>query len=385
MTFAIRGAGVIIPPDRLGPVKKKILFLCFSVLLHGTVLVLMSAVWRSWPVPDAGKALSVILLEIDAPEAQKPPKTEAQPPSAITPELVSKPVPSSREKTAAALFPDASPAPAPETEEQTVPAVVAGPAPEKESPPENLSKMFTLSYGAYAKAVGTEEKSPEPEGAEKVLAEFFADYKAAQAVEDGAYDERFLQMKHSMEDAWDPGFEQIGKSFFAESVSSWFKSYKSTAKSYGKTGTFGGKKPKKEHEDFDILDEEAQGDGILDKYEEVESASMWTATLAVVLDVGFDGKGGWTIDVVKPSGSKAFDEGAVEDMQRALKSKKLKLPKNAVGSRWKLQADFTILPPLPMAGFSFDLVLKHFESAYPLKKKIRKGIKLLAVYEKKKP
>jgi hypothetical protein len=366
-------------------VKNKVLFLCFSILLHGTVLVLMSAVWRSWPIPDPGRSLSVTLLEIDAPEAPEPRETEAPPQPASTPDRASKPAPSSQEQATAVIPPDAQPAPSAEAEEQTEPAMVAGQVPQEESPPENLAKMFTLSYGAYAKAVGTEEKSPEPEGADKVLAEFFGEIKAAQAVEDGAYDERFLQMKNSMEDAWDPGFEQIGKNFFSESVSSWFKSYKSAMKSYGKSGTLGGKKPKKEHEDFDILDEDAQGDGILEKYGEVESASMWTATLAVVLDVGFDGKGGWTIDVVHPSGSKAFDKGAVEDMERALKSKKLKLPKNAVGTRWKLQADFTIMPPLPMAGFSFDLVLKQFDSAYPLKKKIRKGIKLLAVYEKKKP
>jgi hypothetical protein len=380
--FAIRVAGAIMPSDRSGSVKNKVLFFCLSILLHVTVLVVMSAVWRTWPVQDAGRALEVALFET---EVHEPPARAATPPSETAPEPVSKPAPSERVKAPEAVFPDASPEPPAGEGEQTVPAVVAGPAPQEESPPENLAKMFMLSYGACAKAVGTEEKEPAPEGADKALAEFFGEIKAAQAVEDGAYDERFLQMKHSMEEAWDPGFEQIGKNFFAESVSSWFKSYKSAMKSYARTGTLGGKKPKKEHEDFDIVNEDAQGDGILEKYGEVESASMWTATLAVVLDVGFDGKGGWTIDVVKPSGSKAFDKGAVEDMERALRSKKLKLPENAVGTRWKLQADFTILPPLPMAGFSFDLVLKQFDSAYPLKKKIHKGIKLLAVYEKKKP
>ena len=44
-----------------------------------------------------------------------------------------------------------------------------------------------------------------------------------------------------------------------------------------------------------------------------------------------------------------------------------------------MSAHYIILPPLPVAGFSFDIGLGHFDPMYPLKKIVRANARLISV------
>jgi hypothetical protein len=79
------------------------------------------------------------------------------------------------------------------------------------------------------------------------------------------------------------------------------------------------------------------------------------------------------------SGYSSVDEAGIEAVHKALEANPELVPAYEAETRWALEADFSVMPPLPVVGFSFDLALGHFETAYPLKKSVSRRIKLLAV------
>jgi hypothetical protein len=249
-----------------------------------------------------------------------------------------------------------------------------------ETAPPEKSNMFVLSYGVLSRSVKEQPGcEKEPSGPDKALADFFGDFKAKQKVEDGGVDPMFIKLKNGLEERWSPGFDQVEVDSFKKTIAKWLKQYQKSAETFGKTGSTGDKSPAKDHEDYEIVNKNGQGDGILESYGEVQKSGAWTTSVQLVVDLDFDGKGGWKLAIHRPSGHPRFDEEAARDLEHALESKELQLPDVAVKTRWALEADFTILPLLPVAGINFDFVLKQFNTAYPLKKKISKRIRLLAV------
>jgi hypothetical protein len=299
--------------------KRKFPYLMISLLLHALALILLAIIIPS-RTPPTEKVLDITLIRV-APQAPAETGIEPQQPKTRPPHAPGAPGPQKQ--------PEAAASPAPQEEQPPPEEPLTALAPEQPPPlktqaaPANMPGMFVLSYSVLSKSV----KEPpagekEPEGADKVLADFFSEFKAKQKVEDGDVDPMFIKLKNDFEDGWSPEFDEVHVDSFKKTIVKWLKGYQKGAEKYGKTGSLEDKSPAKDHKDYEIVNENGQGAGLLEE---------------------------------------------------------LKIPDYAVKTRWALVADFTILPPLPVAGISFDLVLKQFDTAYPLKKKISKRIKLLAV------
>jgi hypothetical protein len=153
------------------------------------------------------------------------------------------------------------------------------------------------------------------------------------------------------------------------------ESWQKTAKTYGQTGSPVDDPPTNQF----YGDVKEQDLGILDTYNQLEKADAFTTRARLVVRIDFDGKGGWKVRKLSGSGYKGVDEAAMKAVHEALEAHEDLVPGYEAKTKWALEADFTVLPPLPVAGFTFDLALGVFETAYPLKKSVKRRIKLLAV------
>ena len=144
---------------------------------------------------------------------------------------------------------------------------------------------------------------------------------------------------------------------------------------YGKTGSPVEEPPTNKF----YGDVKPQDLGILDTYEQLEKSDAFTTRARLVVRIDFDGKGGWKVKKLSGSGYSDVDHAAMKAVHEALEVHDDLVPDYEAKTKWALEADFTVLPPLPVAGFTFDLALGVFETAYPLKKTVRRRIKLLAV------
>jgi len=273
----------------------------------------------------------------------------------------------------------ASPAPQPEVQQSQ-----AAPLPPPETKEADLAQagpgMFSLSHKVLSNAAETGGiEKPVITGPDKALAEYFGAIKAKTKVSAVPYDAHLYTMKNDLEDFWNPEFSEIHEDTIKKAVVKWAKNYKKAAKHYGKTGQPSGSSSSGDGADGNMGGPDEQGPNLLDTYNDIAESDAWTTSVRVVVDLELDGKGGWRVSIAKPSGHGSYDDEAVEDLEKALGSKSLSLPEGPIKLRLALEADFSITPPLPMAGFGFDLALKYFDFSYPLKKKISKRIRLLDV------
>ena len=84
--------------------------------------------------------------------------------------------------------------------------------------------------------------------------------------------------------------------------------------------------------------------------------------------------GSWAVRLLGPSGHRIHDRQLVLDLEKAVKG--LAPWKDGFGwvLRFTLTAEFTIIPPVPAVGFSFDEALLTGSFLYPLKKILHKSI-----------
>lgn len=132
-----------------------------------------------------------------------------------------------------------------------------------------------------------------------------------------------------------------------------------------------------------------------DRYEQIDTTlldmqlaavndSDYGSTVTTIVEVSLDAKGGLAARLFTPSGSPRFDRAAVEAVRRAIAHPiKEELPPGPARSLYAVSARYAILPPLPVVGFGFDIMLGHFELFYPLKKMVRGQARLVAVYSQK--
>ena len=281
--------------------------------------------------------------------------------------------------------PEPVPAPAParrparaSTEVIEVDAPAAPPAPgpaAKQAVPKPASNPFKLSYGVLAETLGPLEVETEPGDVDGMLEAYFDDLKAYKTVKYGSHDPSLLTLRDGMEELWHPEFAQIHDSPLKGSVGKMLESWQKTAQTYGKTGSPVEDPPSNKY----YGDVKEQDLGVLDTYEQLEKSDAFTTRARLVVRIDFDGKGGWKLKKLSGSGYAGVDEAAIEAVHQALETHLDLVPRYEARTRWALEADFSVLPPLPVVGFSFDLALGVFETAYPLKKTVRRRIRLLAV------
>jgi hypothetical protein len=263
--------------------------------------------------------------------------------------------------------------PAPEPVQ--VPERAAGP-PAAEHAPVIKGNPFKLSYEVLSETLGPlEVEEPGPPEVDGMLASYLHDLEGYKAVKYGKYDPGLLVLRDAMEDFWHPGFDQIQDSPLKGSFGKMLQSWQETAQTYGKSGSPVDDPPTNQY----YGDVEPQDLGILDTYEQLEKSDAFTTRARLVVRLAFDGKGGWRLEKVQGSGHPTVDDAAVQAVGQALAANPELVPRTWTKTRWAFEADFTVLPPLPVAGFTFDLSLGVFETAYPLKKIVRRRIKLLAV------
>jgi hypothetical protein len=335
--------------------KKRLTFLALSLVIHACLLATL--VLLEPPVIHGDPGLAVHYLESPVrPEAAPPP---AEPPPAAPERPVSR-RPSRHTAPIEVDPPPAPPAPAP--------------APEKAAL-QFESNPFKLSYGVLAETLGPLEVEREPEDVDGMLEAYLDDLEAYKTVKYGKYDSGLLTLRDGMEDFWHPDFGQIHDSPLKGSVGKMLENWQKTAKTYGKTGSPVEDPPTNKY----YGDVKKQDLGILDTYEQLEKSDAFTTRARLVVRIDFAGKGGWKVKKLSGSGYPDVDNAAVEAVHEALEVHDDLVPGYEAKTKWALEADFTVLPPLPVAGFTFDLALGVFETAYPLKKTVRRRIKLLAV------
>ena len=352
-------------------------FLLVSVLIHGFIL------WSSFRyLPDRQdskkeRVLDIRMIHVPASEADSSEHEtsvsstlKADPKSLAKRHLKTKKIPSQK----SIVLPESAHA------LMAQPTIANPQAHEKaseEKPPALTFDIFKLSPAVLSKSVKMpKEHTTEPSCPDAMLEELFSEIKAESNIETAKYDYNISKMRLEFEDRWTPDFAEVQINSMKKAAVKWAKQWQKNAKQYAKTGTLPGTRPDGK-DDMPHLGK--TGIGVLDTYNDMKESGMFTTTIRLILDLDFDGKGGWHVDIYQPSGHPMFDKEAVDEIESVLSSKTLKLPDEAVKTQWALEADFSVLPPLPVAGFSFDIGLKKFEWAYPLKKSISKRIRLLAV------
>jgi hypothetical protein len=269
------------------------------------------------------------------------------------------------------------------------PRPLAGPLKEPPPPPAQESPTapepalptgdpFRLSYAVLAHTLGPLPAAEEegPRSIEEMLEAYEAELKAATAVHTGNYDPGLLTLRNAMEDFWHPSFDELHDDPLKGSVGKMLVDWQKQAQKYGKAGSPGDDPVT--NENFSLKTKDM---GVLDTYEQIEESGAFTTRARLVVVIRFDGQGGWKLEKVKGSGHGDVDAAAVKAVEDALTAFPELLPDHGATTRWALEADFSVDPPLPVAGFSFDLALGHFEVHYPLKKSVSRRIKLLAVDE----
>ncbi len=341
-------------------------FVLVSILLHGLGMVVL--VYRSGDVADPAEVrfISVDLLRDPVPAVTESPSGRDGSATAPTPAPAA---PRTSRRARTTIHDDT----------KVVLHQVRLVATQVESPGPVLTPgMFKLSWNVMSMSVDSPPEPAvevEPGDVDGMLTAYFEDLKAQKTVKQGAYDPDLMAMRDAVEDQWHPAFEQIHGGPLAEAPGKLLQGWKTQAETYGKTGS-----PVEDPTGPCEPEGWKPPAGIIDVNEQMVKSDAFTKRVAVGLVLSFDGEGGWTIGEVKPSGHPEFDEAAIEALATALVHAGTTIPMKKIKTAWSLQADFIVMPPLPVAGFSFDLALGHFELAYPLKKKIKHRMKLLAVY-----
>lgn len=354
--------------------KRSVRFLVLSVLLHALVIVVGAFLLRQSYRSAQEERIHINLIQYESLEEPPPPDrpedevVEPEPAESPQPVKAAKQAPFEPQVTEPEPEP-AAPAEIPPLPQETekVDMAKAGPG------------MFSLSHKVLSSAAETDGiEKPVLSGPDKALADYFGAIKEKTKVSAVPYDSSLYAMKNDLEDFWDPEFSEIHEDTFKKAVVKWAKNYKKSVKHYGKTGQPPGSSSG-DGADGKIGGPDDAGPNLLDTYNDIADSDAWTTSVAVVVDLELDGKGGWRVSIARPSGHASYDDEAVEDLEKALGSKSITLPEGPIKLRLSLETDFSITPPLPMAGFGFDLALKYFDFSYPLKKKISKRIRLLDV------
>ena len=87
--------------------------------------------------------------------------------------------------------------------------------------------------------------------------------------------------------------------------------------------------------------------------------------------------------IVDPSGSAGFDKLALAQTRALARLELHKLgapPREGRTTLWAFEADFNMVPPLPIAGCGFDAYFMPGECFWPGKRSVRSRIRLEAIY-----
>lgn len=349
-----------------------------SVALH---LVLAAGLVRLLRQPsgaDPERILQVSLMDPGTAGDDQPPQArpavEQSPPEtasgASLPPIRPRPASSAGSRPG----PPAEPVPA------ETPVTEMPPQEQKPAKLELTPSMFQLSHEVLSASVDMPlEEKVAHDDVEGMLTAWVEDMKAAKDVDQGHYDPGLMAMRNDVEAQWHPGFDQIQGGPLQEAGGKLLKSWKKNAELYGKTGS-----PVPDPAGPYQPGDQKTSPSIIDVKDQMDETGSFTKRVVMGVTIHFDGEGNWQFGAIESSGHQQFDEAALTAIEQALDAPDAVLPDDPMKTRWAMEADFMVQPPLPVAGFSFDLALQHFEVGYPLKKKVKWRMKLVAVHQTEK-
>ena len=216
---------------------------------------------------------------------------------------------------------------------------------------------------------------------------FFQDAQARRRVQLGHVDPAWLDLARRMEHHWKPSFEDIRDPRIAEVSGEWFRDsiwqwlggwYEETQRQrqdpFARPKRLPGDTAATAAASLLDLQRDCLGDGYGNK-------------VVTLVEVRYDAKGLGQARMLSSSGHKAFDRQAMAGVQSALVHDLGQTPPpGPARSIYAMTAQYIILPPIPVVGFSFDLVPGgEVNFFYPLKKIVRGNAVLLALYREAPP
>ncbi|MBN2495024.1 MAG: TonB C-terminal domain-containing protein [Deltaproteobacteria bacterium] len=262
-------------------------------------------------------------------------------------------------------------------------------APEPEMPADGPRYPFDLPgpkriyLGPLGDFVAPEAPAPETEH-ERVsrrLDHFFGEAAARRRVELGDVDEAWHKLAQRVEHYWRPDFTHVREARISELSGDWFRD---TLWQW-----LGGWYAEVQHSRQDpfLRPERVPGDeryaawaSLLDLQRDCLGDGYGNRVVALV-EIRFDADGRSRSSMLSSSGHPLYDQAVMQGVAQALAhSWSDAPPEGPARAVYAMTSNYTILPPIPVVGFTFDIMLGQFDLFYPFKKMVSGKAVLVAVY-----
>ncbi len=230
------------------------------------------------------------------------------------------------------------------------------------------------------------EKKPEISEEDRVkglLSSYLADLRAGDLVHSGHYDQAWIELTRRIEHYWTPSFDQILESRISQVSGAWLAdmAWKTLRGWYvhvqlNRQDTFA--RPQRM-----VGDAASVGSSnVMDLNRDAITDDSYGSRVLALIEIRFGSDGEHSTEIAQSSGHPLFDKAAIKGVQKALENKwGDNLPRGPVRTIIAMEGHFTILPPLPVVGFTFDEMLGLFDTIYPFKKIVRGKAYLVAIYK----
>ncbi len=212
---------------------------------------------------------------------------------------------------------------------------------------------------------------------------YFREIAARHRAQRGNYDPGWMYLVRRVDHYWQPDFSQVRDAEITEISGAWVRRqlkdwlggwYQQARRSNADGLLPASEDPYRQIDTtmFDLMNESIQNLG------------TWVSTL---VEVRLGSQGDLQARLLRGSGHPLYDQAAVESVLRGLRHTLADdLPPGPARAHFEVSARYTILPPMPVVGFGFDLMLGYFELMYPLKKMVQGQVRMVALYrEARKP
>ncbi len=223
---------------------------------------------------------------------------------------------------------------------------------------------------------------PEAERVGALLDGYQNDLRAADRVRSGKIDPAWLDLTQRIEHYWRPGFEHVRDERIAEVSGRWLadSTYR-TLRGWYRDAQRRRKDPFAKPPRVPGDDAAAAGEGMLGWQRDMLNGDGWGNRVVSLVEIRFGATGQADARLVASSGHPLYDGLALQGVQQAIDNTwGDDPPPGPARTLVAMQADYIILPPMPVIGFAFDEMLGGFDPIYPLAKKVRSKAVLVAVY-----
>lgn len=217
----------------------------------------------------------------------------------------------------------------------------------------------------------------------ELLSSYLADLAACDRVHSGHFDQAWIELTQRIEHYWTPSFEQILDSKISQVSGAWLADMAwKTARGWYKDTQMNRKDPFVRPQRIEGDAASAGWASVLDLNRDAASDDDFGNKVIALVEIRFGSDGQKSTRLAESSGHPLFDKAAMQGVGKALENKwGDELPKGPVRTIIAMEGHYTILPPLPVVGFTFDEMLGLFDTIYPLKKIVSGKAYLVAVYK----